>query len=82
VTLVCAGLLCKENQNMSKLTIKNESTLPDRTVIKCVMSVMADGLISNGANGEQYCFATKFKSVMVYAAKTKTGTHVFRVISA
>jgi hypothetical protein len=67
---------------MSKLIIKNESDLPDRTVIKCVMSVMSEGRISKGRNGVQYTWATRFKGMMVYATKTKTGAHVFRAISA
>lgn len=45
-------------------------------------SVIDGGLISEGPHGQQYCFATKFKSgATVFADKTKSGTHVFRVFA-
>jgi hypothetical protein len=65
---------------MSKLIIQAEG-LGDIEAVWRVAVVVKDGLISNGANGEQYCFAATFSDgTTVYANKTKSGTHSFRVI--
>jgi hypothetical protein len=65
---------------MSRLIIQAHG-LDDAEAVRRVAIVMKDGLISNGTNGEQYCFASKFSDgVTVYANKTKSGTHSFRVI--
>lgn len=43
-----------------------------------VSQVISSGLVSN--NDTQYCYVTVFESgINVYADKTKSGTHTFKV---
>ena len=64
---------------MSKIIINNESSLDELTAISRVARVIKGGFVSKGENGEQYCFVTTFEDSHVFAWKTKSGSHVFRV---
>ena len=44
---------------MSKLIIENRSDLSDEIALKCIISVISEGRISN--NDKQYCYASTFK---------------------
>jgi len=66
---------------MDRLIVNNkDSSLSSMDALKLVQSVVDGGMISNGPNGEQYCFATAFTSSIVYADKTKTGSHSFTIL--
>lgn len=50
--------------------------------LEYVKRVMDKGMISEGIHGEQYCAATLLDGeVRIFASKTKSGTHVFKVQS-
>lgn len=62
---------------MSKIIITHEID-SDLEAIEHVKAVMNNGLISK--NDTQYCYITTFSNkIRVYADKTKSGTHTFRV---
>lgn len=62
-----------------KIIIHAPDNLPAYQATALVGNVIGAGFLSN--NGTRYCFATRFHSgVSVYADKTKSGTHVFRVV--
>jgi hypothetical protein len=62
---------------MSKITITSEG-ITDKEALHYVLSVVDDGFVSN--DNTQYCFMTSFTDgAKVYADKTKSGTHTFRV---
>ena len=60
-----------------RIIINNESSLSDLTAVKKVYRVIESGLISNGHNGKQYCFATVFADCEVFCKLSKSGTHTF-----
>jgi len=69
-----------------KIIVTHDELINGVDALMYVKMVMADGLVSKGRHGEQYCSATTFRSktygidvATVYADKTKNGTHVFRV---
>jgi hypothetical protein len=65
---------------MTKIIIKNYSSIKDDLVLMNIAKVLEQGKISDGKYGPQYCFMTKFQSgVVIYADRTKSGSHVFTV---
>lgn len=61
-----------------KLIIETE--IEPLIALEKVKSVIADGFVSKGRYGDQYCFASVgLDGVRVEADKTKNGTHSFRV---
>ena len=69
---------------MSRIIINNDvEGLTDDSALKMVTAVIEQGMISEGTYGKQYCFLTTFGSgddeIRVWANKTRSGTHSFKV---
>jgi hypothetical protein len=66
---------------MRNIIIRNYSKCDDKTAIKLAGSVVDLGQISGRGGKKQYCYATVFNSgYVVYARKSKTGSHIFEVL--
>jgi hypothetical protein len=62
---------------MNKIIVTGEG-VSDSDALLYALKVVNGGLVSNG--NKQYCYLTTFESgTRVYADKTKSGTHKFRV---
>jgi hypothetical protein len=62
---------------MSKIIVTTDG-VTDQEALYYALKVVNDGFVSN--DNTQYCFLTTFKNgARVYADKTKSGTHTFRV---
>lgn len=65
---------------MTKIIVHSDNIVDPCETLEYVQNVIAMGLISNTANGPQYCFVTEFAGgITVYARKNKNGTHTFHV---
>lgn len=63
---------------MTKIIIYADGGVSDGMALTYALKVINNGKISN--NNTQYCHITKFESgYFVYADKTKSETHTFRV---
>ena len=64
----------------NKLIIHNYTDLEDFDVIFYIMSVISEGKISKTKNGQQYCFATRFKNGVIVESSKRKNTYTFKVI--
>ena len=61
-----------------KFTVTITDDTEEWNAILKVSQVISDGLVSN--NNTQYCYVTVFSNgIHVYADRTKSGIHTFRV---
>ncbi len=67
---------------MSKIIIKNKTSLSDAKALGYVGEIIHMGLVSKTSKGPQYCFATTFKTgYVIYSDKTRRGSYVFTVLA-
>jgi hypothetical protein len=64
--------------DMSKIIIHTKD-ISDIDALNYVLAVISEGMISETGNGKQYCFVTAWENTMVYASRSKSGTHTFKV---
>ena len=64
----------------SKLIIRNYTNLSDLESLEYVIQVVKEGKVSYNWTGEQYCFATSFKSGITVECTRRNDTYTFYII--
>ena len=66
-----------DSNEMSRIIIQDNSTVPTIDVMRAIINVMADGRVSD--DGKCYCYVTVFprSELAISAEVTKTGTDKF-----
>ena len=66
----------------SRIIINNETKLTDAEALALVSSVVAEGKVSSGRFGEQYCYATVYKTenIAILCTKQSQNTDTFLIV--
>lgn len=60
---------------MAKVIIEHHDEIEPAAALECALQVVREGRVSEGRNGSQYCFATRFRDgIVVIADRTPKGT--------